>query len=80
MKHGKLTLTVEEAAAALGISRNLAYQAARDGHIPVIRIGRRLLVPRRALEKLLEEPNRFQVESSEATEKEVLHEKKDAHG
>ncbi|GAF89970.1 unnamed protein product, partial [marine sediment metagenome] len=30
------------------------YQAARDGGIPTIRIGRRLLVPRRALEKLLE--------------------------
>jgi excisionase family DNA binding protein len=47
-------MTVEEAAAVLGISRGLAYQAARDGSIPTIRIGRRLVVPRRALEKLLE--------------------------
>jgi excisionase family DNA binding protein len=47
-------MTVGEAAAALGISRGLAYQAARDGNIPTIRIGRRLLVPRRALEKMLE--------------------------
>jgi len=51
-----LTMTVEEAAAALKISRGLAYEAARDGRIPTIRIGRRLLVSRRALEKLLEEP------------------------
>ena len=49
-------MTVREAAAALKISRGLAYQAARDGSIPTIRIGRRLLVPRRALEKLLEGP------------------------
>ena len=52
-----LTMTVKEAAIALNISRGLAYQAARDGGIPTIRIGRRLLVPRRALEKLLEAPS-----------------------
>jgi len=56
MKQGNLTMTVEEAATALNISRSLAYEAARDGRIPTIRIGRRLLVSRRALEKLLEEP------------------------
>jgi excisionase family DNA binding protein len=54
LKEEKLTMTVKEAAAALGISRGLAYQAARDGSIPTIRIGKRLLVPRRAFEKLLE--------------------------
>ena len=56
MRQESLTLTVEEAAAALNISRGLAYQAARDGRIPTIRIGRRLLVSRRALERLLETP------------------------
>ena len=56
MKEENLTMTVEEAAAALNISRGLAYQAARDGRIPTIRIGRRLLVSRRALERLLETP------------------------
>lgn len=56
MREENLTLTVPQAAAALGISRNLAYEAARDGRIPAIRIGRRLLVSRRALEKLLEDP------------------------
>ena len=48
-----LTLTVEEAAAALGISRWSGYEAARKGELPVIRIGRRLLVPRVQLERLL---------------------------
>ena len=50
---GRLTLTVEEAGEALGIGRNLAYDAVRSGQIPVVRIGKRLLVPRTALEKLL---------------------------
>jgi excisionase family DNA binding protein len=52
----KLTLSVEEAAKLLGIGRNLCYDRVKTGEIPVIKIGRRLLVPRRALEKLLEEP------------------------
>jgi len=39
----------------LGIGRNLCYDRVRTGEIPVIKIGRRLLVPRRALEKLLEQ-------------------------
>ena len=56
MKEENLTMTVEQAAAARNISRGLAYQAARDGRIPSIRIGRRLLVSRRALERLLEAP------------------------
>jgi excisionase family DNA binding protein len=51
----KLTLSVEEAAKVLGIGRNLCYDRVKTGEIPAIRIGRRLLVPRRALEKLLEE-------------------------
>jgi len=42
------TLTVEECAAELGIGRTLAYeQAAQRGHIagvPVLRVGRRMLV------------------------------------
>jgi excisionase family DNA binding protein len=39
------TLTVEEAGRLLGISRGVAYHAARDGELPVLRFGRRLLVP-----------------------------------
>lgn len=43
------TLTISEAAALLGVGRNLAYEvASRDGElagVPVIRVGRRLLIP-----------------------------------
>jgi excisionase family DNA binding protein len=50
----RLTLTVEEAAETLGISRAFAYEAVAAGDIPCIRIGRRILVPKAALEKMLE--------------------------
>lgn len=55
-KSERLTLTVEEAARFLGISRGLAYEMARCGKLPVVRFGRRLLVSRRALERMLDEP------------------------
>ncbi len=47
------TLTVEEAARALGIGRNTAYEAVRQGTLPVVRIGKRYLVPRAALHAML---------------------------
>jgi len=56
MEDKRLTLSVEEAAKLLGIGRNLAYDRVKTGEIPVLKIGRRLLVPRSALEKLLAEP------------------------
>lgn len=56
----RLTLTVEEAAALIGISRAFAYEAVRRGEIPSIRIGRRVLVPRTALERLLQLPSELE--------------------
>jgi excisionase family DNA binding protein len=46
-------MTIEAAARELGISRNTAYECARTGQIPTVRLGRRLLVPRAALENML---------------------------
>ncbi|MBA7482902.1 hypothetical protein ES707_18405 [subsurface metagenome] len=56
MESERLTLTVGETAKLLGIGRQLAYDRVKTGEIPVIKVGRRLLVPRRALERLLDEP------------------------
>lgn len=56
MKEERLTLTIEETARLLGIGRQLAYDRVKVGEIPVLKIGRRLLVPRIALEKMLQEP------------------------
>jgi excisionase family DNA binding protein len=47
------TLTVEEAGRVVGISRSAAYQAVARGELPALRIGRRLVVPRVALDRLL---------------------------
>jgi excisionase family DNA binding protein len=48
------TLTITEASKALGVSRNKAYEAARRGEIPTIKIGKRILVPLAALERMLQ--------------------------
>ena len=53
MQQERQTLTVEEAAKLLGVSRGSAYEAVRSGELPVVRLGRRLLVPRQALDRLL---------------------------
>ena len=48
-------LTIPETAKILRIGRNSAYEAARRGQIPTVKIGKRLLVPREALERKLAE-------------------------
>jgi len=47
------TIDVPEAARQLGLSRNAAYEAVKRGEIPAVRIGRRLFVPRDAIDRLL---------------------------
>ena len=46
-------MTVEEAAERLGISRGLAYELVRQGVLPSLRLGRRIVIPVRALDELL---------------------------
>jgi excisionase family DNA binding protein len=50
----RATVGVKEAAQILGIGKNQAYAAARNGELPVVRIGGRILVSRAALEKMLQ--------------------------
>lgn len=64
----RLTLTVEEAAAVLGISRAFAYDAVRRGEIPAIKIGRRILVPKLALNRLLDMPDAELTEGAQSRE------------
>ncbi len=54
MDNDRLTLTVEEAAQLLGISRALGYELVARGELPSIRLGRRIVVPRRALNAMLD--------------------------
>ena len=49
-----LVLTPVETAKLLRIGRATVYWQIRQGTIPSIRMGRKILVPRKALEKLLD--------------------------
>ena len=50
----RLCITVTEAAEMLGLSRNFAYDLVKQKQLPVVKFGKRLLIPRLALEKMLE--------------------------
>ena len=50
---GKLCYTVPEAGALIGFSRNHSYELARRGEIPVLRFGKRMVVPKAKFDKML---------------------------
>lgn len=52
--HDSLVLTPLETARLLRIGRGTVYEQIRVGAIPSIRMGRRILIPKAALVKMLE--------------------------
>ncbi len=57
MKHKEIerkTYEVEEAGRLLGLGKNSAYRAIHNKQIPSIRIGGRILVPKAAIDRLLQ--------------------------
>jgi excisionase family DNA binding protein len=50
----RLTYSVEEAAELLGVSRAFAYELVKRGIIPSLTFGRRVLIPRSGLHKLID--------------------------
>jgi excisionase family DNA binding protein len=50
----RLVLSVPEAARMLSISRRLAYDLVARGELPALRLGGRIVILRRPLERLLE--------------------------
>lgn len=54
-RRARLTISVDEAADALGIGRNAAYAAVKAGAIPSVRFGRSIRVPWAALQRKLEQ-------------------------
>jgi excisionase family DNA binding protein len=50
----RLVLSVPEAAGMLGISRRLAYELVARGELPALRLGGRIVILRRPLERLLD--------------------------
>jgi excisionase family DNA binding protein len=53
MNSDRLVMTVREVASALGISKTHAYELIAREELPALRLGRRIVVPRRALERLV---------------------------
>ena len=51
----RLCITVPEAAEMLGISRNHCYKLVKEGVIPSIRLGGRIVIPKIGLDKKLAE-------------------------
>ena len=58
-EEGSAVLRVEQAARVLGIGRNTAYKMINEGVLPALRLGRRLVVPKPALQRLLNDPAAF---------------------
>lgn len=48
-----LTMTVDEAAALIGVSRNTLYEAIRRGEVPHLRMGRRIIIPKARFDEWL---------------------------
>ena len=48
------TLSIAEVGAALGYGRTSIYRMVRAGKIPAFRLGRKLRIPRRAIEQMVE--------------------------
>jgi len=58
-----LTLSVSEAAELLGVSRDLVYELVAQRELPALRLGRRIVLPRRALEELVNGAGKSEHES-----------------
>jgi excisionase family DNA binding protein len=54
MEIQKMTFNRKEAARYLGIAENTFSKLLKEGHIRYIRAGRRILVPKKALDEFLE--------------------------
>ena len=51
--NGRLCWSVLEVSKLLSLSRNATYQGCLTGQIPCVRIGKRILIPKTQLERLL---------------------------
>ena len=50
----KLAYNMKKVAEVLGISKSLAYEMAKKGELPIIRMGNRILVPIKRLEEMFD--------------------------
>lgn len=69
MQVERLTITVDEAAELLGISRALAYDMARTGKLPALRFGKRFVIPKKAIENLMQQAEKTATQEQASQEK-----------
>jgi len=60
-----LAFSASEVAKLLGVSKNTVYEATHKGQIPSIRWGKRILIPRVALTKMLEEAGNAKMDNGQ---------------
>jgi excisionase family DNA binding protein len=51
----RLVYSVAEAGEILGISRAFAYELVSRGELPVVRLGRRIVIPKAALHAIIDQ-------------------------
>ena len=49
------TYTIKECAKILGVGVSVMYESARQGRLPVLKFGRRFVVPKYAFDKMLQD-------------------------
>ncbi|MCH8205634.1 MAG: helix-turn-helix domain-containing protein [Chloroflexi bacterium] len=64
-----LVLSVSEAGRLLGLSRGSAYLAVKNGELPCIRVGHRLLVPKAALARMLAQAEQADAKEEAGTQR-----------
>lgn len=63
----KLLVSVLECSEVLGIAKSHVYELVRQGQIPSIHFGRRVLIPRKCLEEYIADKTRREQEDRSAT-------------
>jgi excisionase family DNA binding protein len=51
----RLVLTVSEAASVLRLSRAFTYELVARGQLPSVRLGRRIMIPRAGIQRILDD-------------------------
>lgn len=59
----KLTYSVSEAAAVIGISKSCAYELVKKKELPVLEVGRRKVIPKKALDTWIQDNTKFDMNS-----------------
>ena len=59
----RIAYSVKEAASALGVSEWMVREEIRTGRIDSVRLGTRILIPRRELERLVGMPDKYNTQN-----------------